>query len=148
MSDSHSKKFSSSYHQTLCVYACSPTNTLSFAACCSATISLIKLADYGSKDPPSAWTTGSDHTNGSGTTPSAPVPWVEFSAQPLSLSQRECTRATLLCNRDVYFYTRQLERDHGKLTLLNAETSPGRLKSCVFLSVVCSTHWNVFRFIV
>lgn len=52
--------------------------------------SLIKLVDYVSKDPPSEWTTGSDHTNGSGATPSASVPRVEFPSQPLSLSQREC----------------------------------------------------------
>lgn len=70
------------------VYACSPTNILSFAACCSATLSLIKLADYGSKDPPSAWTTGSDHTNGSGATPSA---WSRGSSSlpSLCLSVRE-----------------------------------------------------------
>ncbi len=74
---------------TLCVHMLTYKHTVLCGLLLSNT-SLIKLVDYGSKDPPSAWTTGSDHTNGSAATPSAQVPRVEFPSQPLSLSQREC----------------------------------------------------------
>lgn len=86
---------------TMCVHMLTYRYTVLCGLLLSNT-SLIKLVDYVSKDPPSEWTTGSDHTNGSGATPSAPVPRVEFPSQPLS--ERMCTKTTLLYNRDVYFY--------------------------------------------
>lgn len=129
------------------VYTGSPTNTQIRVILCGLLLSntsLIRLADYRSRDPPSAWTTGSDRTNGSGATPSDRSHGSSSSLVfCVSVSENVYQGNTTMHQGLLFIYMVAWEQWKTP-TAENQWRLVDNWRFVFFLRVVCSAHNNVF----